>query len=84
MDIKLESVLKYIEASQEINLSDSGSQESSKFDFGDFFQLMVCKYLLKDNQKMRAQLGMQAGPIKEKFEGQLLSRLNKKLNQASI
>jgi len=67
-----------MELSKEINSSES--QESSKLGFEDFFQLMICKHLLQDNQKMRAKLEIKTDSIKEKFENRLLARLNKSLS----
>jgi len=68
----------YLEAPPEVNLSDL--QEPSKLDFGNFFQLTICKYLLQENKKMRARLDIQTDSIKEKFEKRLLSRLDKALS----
>ena len=70
--LKLESPSDHFEAPNE--------KSSSGLQFGEFFQLMVCKYLLQDNQKMRARLNIQTDSIKEKFEKRLLCRLNQTLS----
>jgi len=78
IEIKFENTISnHVEKFPEINLP--GSQEPSKLDFGDFFQLMICKYLLQENRKMRTRLGIQTDSIKGKFENRLLARLNKSL-----
>ncbi len=76
LHIELKNASDNIEASPEIYLPDS----QEPLDFGNFFQLMICKYLLQENQKMRARLSIQTDSVKAKFESQLLSKLNKTLN----
>lgn len=61
-------------------LSDINSAEiSSKLCFRDFAQLMICKYLLDDNQQMKAKLDIKTDPIKEKLQDRLKTMLKKAL-----
>jgi len=57
------------------------SQESPKLVFKDFVQLMICKYLLDENQQMKAQLDIKTNPLKEKYENNLSLMLKKALGK---
>jgi len=62
-------------------LSDLDSPEtSSKLCFKDFAQLMICKYLLDENQQMKAKLDIKTDNVKAKFENRLNCLLKKALS----
>jgi len=64
---------------EDCKLSDlSSPKTSSKLCFKDFVQLMICKYLLDENQQMKAKLDIKTDHVKAKFE----NRLNCMLKQA--
>lgn len=53
---------------------------SSKLVFKDFVQLMICKYLLDENQQMKARLNIKTDPLKAKYENNLSMMLKKALS----
>jgi len=79
---QLQNTLDHIKGSPEAK--SPGEQESSKLRMKHFFQLMNCKFLLEENQRMRAKLGIQIDSFKAVFEDQLLSTIDKALIESSI
>ncbi len=55
-------------------------QDTRNLQFKDFVQLMVCKYLLEENQQMKAKLDIKTNPIKAEYENHLNSMLKKALS----
>lgn len=56
------------------------SQDTQNLQFKDFVQLMVCKYLLEENQQMKTKLAIKTNPIKAEYENHLNSMLKKALS----
>jgi len=48
--------------------------------FEDYLQLSICKYLLQENQEIKAKLDIKSSPSKIEYENQLHSLLNNTLN----
>lgn len=56
------------------------SSEASKLCLKDFVQLMVCKYLLDENQQMKVRFDIKIDPLKAKYESNLSMMLKKALS----